>query len=600
MLRARIEHVLLGTLAGAAGWSLTDWVPDLLAGGDLAARMALVTSVLAFSFFTAALVMLSQVGLWRALVASGLLAALVAALAAVASLRFDTVGGFLDSGHHFMALFVLMTLPVPFLMGWGQGQGWRAYPALFVNAWSIVVRYAAAWLFTGVVWGVLWLSALMLNLVGIGLLEQALTSEGVAWLLTGAALGLALAVVAEMSDLISPYLVLRLFRLLLPVVLVVIAVFVLALPLRGLNGLFGHISAASMLLSAALGAISLISIAVDQRDSDAAQGRIMRHSAQALALLVPVLAGLAVWAVGLRVAQYGWTPERVSAMALSGITLGYGLGYAGAVLSGSGWMRRIRSVNLGLAWAVLALAALWLTVISPEKIAVKSQLARFETGRLRADALPLWELAHDWGRAGAAGLAQLRVAAEATGQEDLAARLTLLDDSSNAWSFNQSRWDADNARRVAALAADVPVLPVDARVEEALFTSLGESVVNDILAACARRTPQEHPGCLLVLADLLPGQNQGSALLFTWDGRAQAGAGIRTLTKTDDSWSLDWAAPRVAGPETQGAEAGPSARNLGDLPGATLIDQLWSDGVRLVPTGDQALAIGSQRIVIKP
>ncbi|MGO4851226.1 DUF4153 domain-containing protein [Phaeovulum sp. W22_SRMD_FR3] len=596
MLRARIEHAVLGTLAGAAGWSLTNWVPDLLAGGDLAARLALVISVLALSFFTAALVMLSQVGLWRALGASALLALLVAALAAVASLRFDSVGDFLDSGHHFMALFVLMTLPVPFLMGWGQGQGWRAYPALFVNAWSIVVRYAAAWLFTGVVWGVLWLSALMLNLVGIKLLEQALMNEGVAWLLTGAALGLALAVVAEMSDLISPYLVLRLFRLLLPVVLVVITVFVLALPLRGLNGLFGHISAASMLLSAALGAISLISIAVDQRDSDAAQGRIMRLSAQALALLVPVLAALAVWAVGLRVAQYGWTPERVSAMALSGITLGYGLGYGVSVIMGSGWMRRIRAVNLGLAWAVLALAALWLTVISPEKIAVNSQLARFDAGRLPADALPLWEMAHDWGRAGAEGLAQLRARAATAGQPALAERLKVLESSTDSWTFNQRRWDEDSARRAAALVAAVPVLPADAPADADFFTALGETVGADILDACARRTPQDHPGCLLVLADLLPGQNQGSALLFTWDGRADAGAGIRTLIKSGGSWSLDWATPRVAG-ETIAAETG---TNLSDLPGAALIDQLWAEGVRLVPTGDQALAIGSQRIVIKP
>jgi hypothetical protein len=597
MLRARIEHAVLGTLAGAAGWSLTNWVPDLLAGGDLAARMALVISVLALSFFTAALVMLSQVGLWRALGASAALAVLVAALAAVASMRFETVGDFLDSGHHFMALFVLMTLPVPFLMGWGQGQGWRAYPALFVNAWSIVVRYAAAWLFTGVVWGVLWLSALMLNLVGIKLLEQALMNEGVAWLLTGAALGLALAVVAEMSDLISPYLVLRLFRLLLPVVLVVIAVFVLALPLRGLNGLFGHISAASMLLSAALGAISLISIAVDQRDSDAAQGRIMRLSAQALALLVPVLAGLAVWAVGLRVAQYGWTPERVSAMALSGVTLGYGLGYGASVVLGSGWMPRIRAVNLSLAWAVVALSALWLTVISPEKIAVKSQLARFDAGQLSADALPLWEMAHDWGRAGTLGLAQLRATAGASGQQALTDRLTMLEISTDSWTFNQRRWDEDTQRRTAALVAAVPVLPAEAPAETDLFSGLGETVGADILDACTRRTPQDHPGCLLVLADLLPGQNQGSALLFTWDGRADAGAGIRTLTKSDSGWSLDWATPRLSQTGETGAALG---QNLDDMAGAAMIDQLWAEGVRLVPSGDQALAIGTQRIAIKP
>ena len=60
---------------------------------------------------------------------------------------------------------------------------------------------------------------------------------------------LALAVVTELSDYVSPFLILRLLRLMLPPVLLVLAVFLLALPLRGLSGLFGGLSAAATLLA---------------------------------------------------------------------------------------------------------------------------------------------------------------------------------------------------------------------------------------------------------------------------------------------------------------------------------------------------------------
>jgi hypothetical protein len=61
-------------------------------------------------------------------------------------------------------------------------------------------------------------------------------------------LGLGMAVIHDLAELLSPYVVLRVFRLFLPVVLAVMAIFLVALPFRGLDGLAGGLSPAMLLL----------------------------------------------------------------------------------------------------------------------------------------------------------------------------------------------------------------------------------------------------------------------------------------------------------------------------------------------------------------
>ena len=80
------------------------------------------------------------------------------------------------------------------------------------------------------------------------IISDLLDIDGVPFVLTGLVLGLAIAVVNELSDYVSPYLILQLLRLLLPVLVVVMAVFIVALPFRGLSGLFGGLSAAATLM----------------------------------------------------------------------------------------------------------------------------------------------------------------------------------------------------------------------------------------------------------------------------------------------------------------------------------------------------------------
>lgn len=582
MVLNRVQHVVLGVLAGLAGWLLAE-----VLGERDQARLMLGLSVLAASFFGAALAALGQIGPRRALIGAGLVAAPVTLLMLWASFRFDDVGAFLQSGHVMMAALILAALPVPFLIGIAQGgrSGWQDYPALFVNSWNIVVRYAAAWAFVGLVWLVLLLSSELLQLVGVDLLRDLLREGLVIWLLSGATLGLGLAVVSELSDLVSPYLVLRLMRLLLPLVLVVVVVFVLVLPLRGLSELFGNLSAAAMLMATAAGVVSLISIAVDQSDLEAARGRVMNGSALGLALLLPVLSGLAAWAVALRVLQYGWTPGRVAAAAGVAVVLGYALFYLLAVASGRRWRARIRRGNLAMALVLIGLAALWLTpVLNAEAIAARSQLALHEKGETPVARLPLWELAHDWGRPGQAALTALRARAMTPDNAELAQRLALLDAADSRWRFENPERQPVTDAILEDLLASVNVLPAGRVAPDGIFSGLLFAEAEQIGADCARPAPGKR--CVLILADLLPVPAGDEAVLVVLGGDLRNRNTARVFVNYGTEWSDSGTILPLEPAGTDNLTLDPGKMGAADL--------------EIVPSGIMAIRFGGQMFSISP
>jgi hypothetical protein len=495
MVRMRWTLTSAGALAGLSLYLLG----EIMAQGLLTPRLALALFAFGAVFFGGLLAMTGPLGLGRA--ASGALAValVVAALLSWAGLRHPAVEGLFETPYPLLAAAVLGFLPLPFWMSAAGRGGWFDYQTLFTQSWTIVVRYAAAWVFVGLAWAVLLLSGALLSLVGIELIDALMDVPPVPYLVTGAALGLALAVVTELADLVSPYLLLRLMRLLLPVVLVVVAVFLVALPLQGFARLLGGLSVAATLLAIAALAITLVSTAVDARDDEAVAAPFLRACTQGLAALVLPVALLAAWAVWQRVGAEGWTPARVAAAAVTGIALGYGLAYLRALLSGRRWMARVRSGNLGMALVVLALAALSLTpVLNAEAISARSQMARFAAGEVTVAALDLAALSR-WGHAGGAALAALEEQAALPGQEVLAAML-----AQNKASRLLPQQAEPEALRV-QLANIIPLRPATATAErDAILSQMDHWELQGWMDGCARILPDATPGCVLVVADFLP------------------------------------------------------------------------------------------------
>ena len=400
---------------------------------------------------------------------------------------------------------------------------WFDYAALFDTAWAITVRYVAGWLFVSVFWVVIFLSNALLELVDIDVIEALYEVEWVRFALSGAMLGLGLAVAFELREYVSPVLVLRLLRLLLPIVLTVVAVFIAVLPLRGLSQLFGDFSAAGTLMGVAIASISLISIALDRDDRYGIRTPGMLVAARALAVLVPILSGLAAWAVILRVQQYGWTPQRVLAATIATVLMIYGLSYLWAALHRRGWRGALRQGNFRMALLALAVAALWLTpVLNAERISAQSQLARFDSGVLPADQLPLWELSHDWGYAGTAVLEVLR--AQADGLPDLAQRLAALEQADSRFAFEQSLGTQKARRGLDDLVPLIAVRPegaVDLDVE--MFSELEAYLITQWQEGCAR-ADNGQPRCVWIVGAFLPGipAEDQAIFLFTAENQVRA------------------------------------------------------------------------------
>lgn len=503
MAKHRGIMALIGALAGGSLYL----VALVIDANWLVGRPALAAALAAGVFFGGLLITAGPLSLIRAAMGALAIAAVVAALVTFASLRFGVPDNVAGSILTMVSVLILMWLPWPFVIA-HAGQGWRDYPSLFSEAWGIVVRTSMALIFTGIVWAVIFLSKALLGLVGVDVIGALLDQPYMPWLITGTVLGLALAVVNELADVLSPNLVLRLLRLLLPVVLVVMVIFLVALPIRGFAMIFGEVSSAMVLLAMAGAAVMLVTSALDQKDVLAAHSAVMVQSARLMAAIVILPAGLAAWALWMRVNDHGWTPVRLLAATVVVLVVLYGLLYLLAVLRGHWWMERIRQANIWMAVAMMAVAILWLTVLNPEGISARSQLVRIADGRTPVQDMELDEF-NDWGLAGATALGRLKELAKTN--QPLADRLAGV----NAPPFVQ-----DPAVLQKALAAAMPMQPdtdVARALRDRILTAVPVEDLQGWQTQCDAHLPHGSPGCVLVVADFLPASPGDEAMLVSRD-----------------------------------------------------------------------------------
>ena len=192
------------------------------------------------------------------------------------------------------------------------------------------------------------------------------------------------------------------------------------------------------------------------------------------------------------------------------VVAGYAVSYAVSVLLRAHWTRRMRRANLVMAGVVAGVSALWLTpVLNAERMSVASQLNRAEDGVKVAD-LPIWEMTHDWGRAGARGITRLLE------MEDHAqhAEITALVEKARA-TDNKYRFQEDaKATDFASLEGRVPVFPEGASLPPGAFDAMASRDRNLINSACERILETGGPGCAIVVVDFDPRITQLQAMGF--------------------------------------------------------------------------------------
>lgn len=298
-----------------------------------------------------------------------------------------------------------------------------SYPSYFEAAWKLGVQLAFSVLFAGAVWLALWLGAHLFMLVKLRFLDELLGKSWFTLPVSAVAFSGALHLTDVRPAIVRGIrgLLLTLLSWVLPVMVLIVGGFLLSLPFTGLSPLWATRHAASVLLACA--ALFVVLVNAAWQDGGAVLARPVRASALAASLLLVPVTAIAAYALGLRVADYGWTPERVIAAACLAVAACYALGYAAAALSG-GRFATIARVNIATAFVVLAaLLLLHSPAADPARLSVNSQLARLASGKVPVDKFDVDFLHFESARYGREALARLDATASGPEAALLRARI---------------------------------------------------------------------------------------------------------------------------------------------------------------------------------
>lgn len=322
---------------------------------------------------------------------------------------------------------------------WGAGEGWQLASALLALAiavplfqasrdagrWNLdyqlvhghiltnIVLWFVAWAFVVITYLLLLLLSELFELIRITVLSELLRQKWFPWLAIGGTLGAAIGLLRDRDGIVGTLqrVATAVLSFLAPILAAGLVIFVAALPFTGLEPLWEQTRATTpILLVCILGAVVLINAVIGSgAQDDEARPRIVRWAAAALAAIVLPLAIVAAVSTGKRIAQHGFTPDRLWATVFIAITVAGAAGYLFALIRGrAGWPDLLRTWNLRIAIGI-GLVALFLSlpILSFGAISTRDQVARLQSGRIAPDRFDWAALRFDFGPSGRRALERL-------------------------------------------------------------------------------------------------------------------------------------------------------------------------------------------------
>ena len=253
------------------------------------------------------------------------------------------------------------------------------YPALFEHACNNALSLAVAGVFVLACGLVLLLWQALFAVIGIHLFERLFQRAEFLYPAAGLAGGMGLVIGRSQLGAVRTALniCLMLGRALFPVVAALALLFLGTAVFSRFEALWQTRHASALLLVLLFAVVALYNAVHQDGLGSVVQGRPLRLLTQAALLVLPVYAGLAAYSLWLRVAQHGWTEERLWACLIDAVAALYAMAYAAAVLAARGGRLSL------LDWAnpriaVAAVAVLLLTqspLLDFRAIAVRAQVA---------------------------------------------------------------------------------------------------------------------------------------------------------------------------------------------------------------------------------
>ena len=310
-----------------------------------------------------------------------------------------------------MALFIVLA----WLQALLQSRSLRGvrYSSLFVHAWHNTMVLGVMAQFVGLCWLVLSLWGGLFLLVKVDFFATSFSEPLFTYLATGlmAGIGVVLARGQPRPLQLQLQLVLTLFRVLLPLLALVVVLFILTLPVTGVQPLWDTRKAAVLLVAVQLCVLLCVNAVFQDGLQEAAPyPRPLTALVHAALVLLPVLGALAVWAVLLRVRQYGWTHDRVWALVVTAVLAVYSLGYAWHALQRDRflWLQGLGRFNAAMSWLIVGVVVLLHTpLLDVYRLTAYHQLQRMQAADAAWNVAQLQSLRFDHGRHGLAAVQAL-------------------------------------------------------------------------------------------------------------------------------------------------------------------------------------------------
>jgi hypothetical protein len=392
-----LRSLILAALGAVSGFLFH----HLTSGGESDSNAALVTLVAVFgAAFAFSLERLRWQ--WSAIFAAG--GALIAAF--VAWWNGNPGGWGADEGWQFAAALAAVAIAVPLFQAARDEGRLRFVPAaVHAHAWTNIILWGAACAFVGVTMLLTFLLSELFGLIGVHFLRDLLRDGWFAPTLACAAFGGAVGLLRD-RDVVTSVLQ-RVGRTILSVLAPVLAAglvfFVLALPFTGLGALWEQTKETTpIVLACMFGALILTNAVAGNSVGEEARAPVLRWSAMALAATMVPLAAVAALSTGQRIAQHGFTPDRLWAAVFVAIAAAVAIGYAWALFRGRfAWPAPLRETNIRLAAGVCLLALfLALPIVNFGALSARDQVARLESGRISPAKFDWAALRFDFGPAG--------------------------------------------------------------------------------------------------------------------------------------------------------------------------------------------------------
>lgn len=288
-----------------------------------------------------------------------------------------------------------------------------SYEGLFSYSWRNALTFALSALFVVVFWLILMLWAELFRAIEVDFFHELFREDWFHVPVLAVSLGVAIGIFRNLIQVIDSItrLLAGLIRLLLPLVIVVAVLFLLTLPIVGLDALWstGHGTALLLWLLAVL--LFFTNAVYQDGRGEKPYSLFLHRCIYAGLVTLPLISLISFYGLWLRLDEYGWTVARCWAFVVWLVLSLFAVGYVtGIVRRHDAWTEELARVNTGMGLVILALMLL---VNSPlldfRKISIASQLQRVESGEITLAEFDFWYAHNELARPGYLALEAMKV-----------------------------------------------------------------------------------------------------------------------------------------------------------------------------------------------